>query len=106
MILKDELIEPGTGFREQLDEMVKGFPKVQKALNISESCSEWYDSQGDTGSILENDEDAMAKTEKVILNSYQTFLQNKFGEPAQHGATPSQLTNEKSARQSMAEMTR
>ena len=63
MELKDLLIEPGTDFREQLNEMVKGFPKVQKALNIGDDFSDWYDSQGETGSILDNDDAAMAKTE-------------------------------------------
>lgn len=43
--------------------MVKGFPKVQKALNIGDDFSDWYDSQGETGSILDNDDAAMAKTE-------------------------------------------
>ena len=44
MQLKDILIEPGMDYREQLAEIVHGFPKVKKALNLNESVSEWYDS--------------------------------------------------------------
>ena len=70
MQLKNILIEPHTEYRDQLDEIVAGFPKVKKALNMNESMSEWQDSQGQTGSILDQDEEAFAITEKVILNSY------------------------------------
>ena len=44
MQLKDILMEPGTDYREQLQEMASGFPKVKKALKLQESVSEWYDS--------------------------------------------------------------
>ena len=44
MHLKDILMEPDIDFREQLDEMVHGFPKVKKALKLQESVSEWHDS--------------------------------------------------------------
>ena len=36
LVLKDLLVEAGTDFREQLDEMVKGFPKVRRVLNIDD----------------------------------------------------------------------
>jgi hypothetical protein len=55
-LLKDILIEPGTCYREQFAEILQGFPKVKKALNLNESVSMWHDSQGMSGSILENDE--------------------------------------------------
>ena len=55
MQLKDILLEPGIDYREQLDEIVKGFPKVKKVLNLNESISDWHDSQGNTASIMEND---------------------------------------------------
>jgi len=38
------LVEAGTDYREQLEEMVKGFPKVKKALNYDTSVSDWKDS--------------------------------------------------------------
>ena len=81
MQLKDVLLEPGIDYREQLDEIVKGFPKVKKVLNLNESISEWHDSQGNTASIMENDDQAYSATDKVIIESYQTFLNKKFGVP-------------------------
>ena len=57
-LLKDILIEPGTCYREQFAEILKGFPKVKKALNLNESVSQWHDSQGMSGSILDKDEQA------------------------------------------------
>ena len=86
MQLKNMLMEPGTDYRDQLSEIVAGFPKVKKALNLNESVSEWHDSQGQTGSVLDQDEEAFATTEKAILNSYQAFLNNKHGEPWQDAA--------------------
>ena len=44
MQLKDILMEPDTDYREQLEEMCNGFPKVKKALKLQESVSEWHDS--------------------------------------------------------------
>ena len=73
-LLKDILIEPGTCYREQFAEILQGFPKVKKALNLNESVSMWHDSQGMSGSILENDEQAFDQTEKTILKSYNNFL--------------------------------
>lgn len=70
MMLKDILIEEGTDYREQFDEIVKGFPKVKQALNLNESVSDWHDSQGNTCDVLDNDPEAFAKTEKAILGSY------------------------------------
>ena len=52
------MIEPGTCYREQFAEILKGFPKVKKALNLNESVSQWHDSQGMSGSILDKDEQA------------------------------------------------
>ena len=84
LVLKDILVAPGTDFREQLHEMVNGFPKVKRAMNLEESVSDWNDSEGNTGSILDNDEAAFAKTEKTILNSFQAYARKKHGEPAQN----------------------
>ena len=58
MQLKDILMEPDADYREQLQEMASGFPKVKKALKLDESVSEWHDSQGLNGSIIDNDEEA------------------------------------------------
>lgn len=44
LVLKDILVAPGTDFREQLHEMVNGFPKVKRAMNLVESVSDWNDS--------------------------------------------------------------
>ena len=60
-------------------EMVKGFPKVQRALNLNDSISNWHDSEGNTGSILDQDEEAFEKTEAAILESYQAFLKARHG---------------------------
>lgn len=81
LVLKDILVAPGTDFREQLHEMVNGFPKVKRAMNLEESVSDWNDSEGNTGSILDHDEAAFAKTEKTILNSFQAYARKKHGEP-------------------------
>ena len=46
MQLKNMLMEPGTNYRQQLSEIVAGFPKVKKAYNLKFSVSEWLESQG------------------------------------------------------------
>ena len=81
LVLKDILIEPGTCYREQLSEIVHGFPRVKQALNLRESVSEWNDSEGMNGSILDDDDEAFDLTDKTILNSYQNFLVVKHGSP-------------------------
>ena len=58
IVLKNMLIEPGTDYRDQLSEMVKGFPKVKRVLNMNDSVSEWRDSQGNEASLLDHDEEA------------------------------------------------
>ena len=58
MQLKDILMEPGADYRDMIQEMASGFPKVKKALKLQESVSEWHDSQGMTGSVMDNDEEA------------------------------------------------
>lgn len=55
MALKDILIEQGTGIREQLIEIAQGFPRVKKALNITESREDANDSQDEVGSALDDD---------------------------------------------------
>jgi len=39
MQLKDILMAPGTDFREQIQEMANGFPKVKRAMKMQESVS-------------------------------------------------------------------
>lgn len=78
LVLKDLLVEAGTDYREQLDEMVKGFPKVKKALNLEDSVSEWRDSQDSTCSAIDKDDDAFSKVEQTILSSYQAFTHQKY----------------------------
>ena len=61
MQLKDILMEPDADYREQLDEMCSGFPKVKKALKLEESDSDWQNSNlllGQNESTLGNDEEA------------------------------------------------
>ncbi len=53
--------------------MAKGFPRVKKAMNLTESVSDWHDSDGNTGSLLDKDDKAMAETENLILDSFQQY---------------------------------
>lgn len=48
--------------------MVKGFPKVKKALNLDQSVSEWHDS--DSNSCAGIDDEAFDKAEDAIMNSF------------------------------------
>ena len=60
MQLKDILMEPEADYREQLDEMCSGFPKVKKALKLEENDSDWQNSTllVQNESTLDNDEEA------------------------------------------------
>ena len=50
-------------------------------MNLAESVSDWHDSEGNTGSVLDKDDKAMAETEQTILDSFQAFAKKKVGSP-------------------------
>ena len=105
LVLKDLLVEAGTDYREQLDEMVKGFPKVKKALNLEDSVSEWRDSQDSTCSAIDKDDDAFSKVEQTILSSYQAFTHQKYKDQPDKEKKQS-MTGQAMAVKSMRDMTK